>query len=263
MKFMRNLIAILGTLVMCACNDPGCKDITFMHYNVGAFHKYDSSSVEAVVRAVRETRADIISLNEVDSCTTRTGSIDQLSEFARKMGNWNSFYASAIPYKGGAYGVGVSSSPRYEIVRTEKIPLHKFDGKEARVVALVEYEDFVFASTHLDLTYASQMGQINQINHYVDSLYSMSGKPVILCGDFNCEPDSEQIKLMKDSWIMLSPEEFTYPSYAPIKCIDYVFVRPNGRKIIVEHADVVSHLETVVPATASDHLSVVVRLTIK
>jgi len=234
-----------------------------VQYNVGAFHKYDASNPDAIASAVKEMHADIISLNEVDSCTTRTGCTDQLSEFAGLMGEWNSFYARAIPYKGGAYGVGVASSPSYEVLRTDRISLPRFDGKEFRAVALVEYEDFVFASTHLDLTYTSQMGQIAKINHYVDSLYSKSEKPVILCGDFNCEPDSEQIKLMKDSWIMLSPEEFSYPSHAPIKCIDYVFVRPNGRDITVEYADVIPHLETADPATASDHLPVVVRMTIK
>lgn len=263
MKLIRNLIVILGAIAMCACNVTEPVGLTLVQYNVGAFHKYDSSSVDSIVWAVKEMGADVVSLNEVDSCTTRTGSVDQLAVFSAGMGDWNSFYARAIPYKGGAYGVGVVSAPSFDIVRTDRVALPKFDGKEPRTVAVVEYEDFVFASTHLDLTLDSQLGQITALNHYMDSVYADYCKPVFLAGDFNCEPGSEPINLMMRSWILLSPERFSYPSPDPIKCIDYIFVRPNGGKVEVKSTEIISDLETVDLSKASDHLPIAVKLTIK
>lgn len=262
MKLIRSLIVILGALVMCACNVTEPVGLTLVQYNVGAFHKYDSSSVDSIVWAVKEMGADVVSLNEVDSCTTRTGQVDQLAAFAQEMGGWNHHYAAAMPYKGGAYGVGIAASPAFEVVRIDRIALPKLNGREPRAVAVVEYKDYVLCSIHLDLTLESQLGQVETINHYMDSVYADSRKPIFLCGDFNCLPDSEPIKVMKQTWQQISPSLPTYPAESPVKCIDYIFVRPNGRTVIVETTSIPHTLETADLATASDHLPVVATVTI-
>ena len=246
-----------------ACKTEQKNTLTFVQYNVGVFDKYEASGFEAVANAVRELGADVVTLNEVDSCTTRTGEVDQLAKFAETMGQWNHHYASAMPYKGGAYGVGVASRPELTIVRTDKEALPKLDGREYRAVAVVEYEDFVLCSTHLDLTLESQLGQIAVLNHYMDSLYADTNKPVFLGGDFNAFPDSEPITLMQKTWQLLTPVTNSFPSHAPDRCIDYVFVRPNGKKVTVEAAEIPVALQTVDLATASDHLPVVLTVTIR
>jgi len=234
-----------------------------VQYNVGAFRKYDSSSIEAVARVVREMKADAVTFNEVDSCTTRTGKVDQMAAFAGEMGEWNRYYAAAMPYRGGAYGVGVASRPELEIVRQDRIALPKLDGHEPRAVAVVEYKDFVLCSTHLDLTLESQLGQVKVINHYIDSLCADCGKPVFLGGDFNCFPDSEPVALLKETWTLLTPETVSFPSHAPDICIDYIFVRPNGRKVTVKETSIPQTLQTADLSTASDHLPVALTVTIE
>lgn len=250
-------------MAVIACGTEQKNTVTFVQYNVGVFNKYDASGFEAVANAVRELGADAVTLNEVDSCTTRTGVVDQLAVFAETMGDWNSHYASAMPYRGGAYGVGVASKPELAVVRTDKVALPKLDGHEFRAVAVVEYEDFVLCSTHLDLTLESQLGQIAVLNHYMDSLYADGTKPVFLGGDFNAFPDSEPIALMKQSWELLTPEEYSFPSHAPDRCIDYIFVRPNGKKITVKSTSIPQTLTTSDLATASDHLPVALTVTIE
>ena len=252
------IVCLAFSLVSCRLETA---EYTFVQYNVGVFDKYDSSSVEAVARAVREMGADAVTLNEVDSCTTRTSQVDQLAAFAEEMGGWNCHYAAAMPYKGGAYGVGVAAVPELEVIRTDKVALPKLDGREPRAVAVVEYKDFVLCSTHLDLTLESQLGQVKVINHYMDSLYADCGKPVFLGGDFNCFPDSEPVALLKETWTLLTPETVSFPSHAPDRCIDYIFVRPNGHKVTVKHASIPQTLQSADLATASDHLPVV--LTVK
>ena len=49
-----------------------------MQYNVGVFHKSGSSSLQMVSDMMKELQVDVISLNELDSVTTRTGKVDQL-----------------------------------------------------------------------------------------------------------------------------------------------------------------------------------------
>lgn len=260
MKLSHIISAACMALCFIACQP---KKYTFVQYNIGSFSKYDSSSVEAVARAVKEMAADAVTFNEVDSCTTRTGQVDQMAAFAQEMGGWNQHYAAAMPYMGGAYGVGVASSPTLEIVRTDKVALPKLNGREPRAVAVVEYRDFVLCSTHLDLTLESQLGQVEALNHYMDSVYADCGKPVFLGGDFNCFPDSEPVALLKQTWELLTPVTNSFPSHAPDRCIDYIFARPNGKKVAVEATEIPVALQIADLATASDHLPVVLTVTIE
>ena len=261
---MKKIFAVAClALALAACRTEQKHTVTFVQYNVGVFDKYEASGFEAVANAVRELGADAVTLNEIDSCTTRTGVVDQLAVFAETMGDWKFHYASAIPYKGGVYGVGVASRPDLAVVRTDKVALPKLDGHEFRAVSVVEYENFVLCSTHLDHTPESQLGQIAVLNHYMDSLYADSTKPVFIGGDFNAFPDSEPIAFMKQSWELLTPEEFSFPSHAPDRCIDYIFVRPNGKKITVESTSIPQTLPTSDLSTASDHLPVVLTVSIE
>ena len=262
MNMYRFLLCFCAAALLFGCQSKKT-DVTFVHYNVGVFNKYDSCSVDAVARAVKEMGGDVVSLNELDSCARRTGVVDQIEAFAEAMGGWNMSYASAMPFNGGAYGVGVVSSPEFEILHSCKVPLPRFGGYEPRVLAVVEYEDFVFASTHLDLVVDAQLAQFEVINHYIDSVYAGASKPIFLAGDFNCEPDGPTIDKVKETWTQLTPEDFTYPSDMPRKCIDYIFVRPRGRKVEVASAYVPRSLEAADLATASDHLPVALEVTIK
>lgn len=261
MKTIRLVVLACMAMGLFACK-PQQKTFTFVQYNVGVFSKYDASGFEAVANAVRELGADAVTLNELDSCTRRTGRVNQIAAFADVVG-WNQHFASAMPYKGGAYGVGVASKPELEIIRTDKLSLPKGDGYEQRAVAVVEYKDFVLCSTHLDLTLESQLAQVAAINHYMDLAYADCGKPIFIGGDFNSFPDSEPIALMKQSWDLLTPEVFSFPSHAPDRCIDYIFVRPNGKKVTVEATSIPQTLETSDLATASDHLPVALTVTIE
>ena len=260
------LIAILSSLVGCKSNTAQ-SDGTVLNlatYNVGVFDKSGFDTTEMIADMMKEIGVQVLSMNELDSCNTRHPSY-QLKDFAEAMGGWGYNYGPAINYKGGKYGVGVAYSPELEPIRKYSITLEKGDGAEQRALAVCEFKDFVFASTHLDHKSAdAQIAQAETLTGWASVNYGKSKKPVILCGDFNALPNSETISLMRKDWIILSPLEFTFSAKNPSKCIDYIMVhkKASNRVKLISGA-----VRTAFSAgdvkVASDHLPVYVRIEIK
>lgn len=249
------LIFAFFALTSCAHDEVALR---LAHYNVGAFKKTTDSSVEVIADMMREIGADVVSVNEVDSCAVRTGQVDQLADLAVKMGDWGYHYTAAMPFQGGAYGIGITYDPSLNLVKKDKVALPKLLGPEPRALAVTEFEDFIFATCHLDyVSEETQLGQVAVINEYVDAVYGECEKPFFLCGDFNCEPGSAPISVMQQTWTLISETELTYPAVKPRKCIDYIFVRPGKAEVKVVGSKVYTDFTTGNVETASDHLPVI------
>ncbi len=237
--------------------------ICLVTYNVGGFFKSESNSTAMIAAMMKELGADVISMNELDSCTTRHPEF-QIRDFTEAMGGWNYTFAPAMDYKGGAYGIGIASSPELIIQAQHRLTLPKGDGSEQRALAVCEFEDFVFCSTHLDhKSSAAQLAQAQKISTWIEATYGTSSKPVILCGDFNALPESETILFMKKGWKVVSPESPTFSSSKPSKCIDYIMIYKNAAtKVSVLSAKVKYSFSSGDVKTASDHLPVMVKIKI-
>jgi endonuclease/exonuclease/phosphatase family metal-dependent hydrolase len=265
---MKKTIYLLCSLALFAacCNVPGApetknkKNIRLVSYNVGAFHKSGHSTISMIADMLDEMQADVVGIQEVDSCTTRTGKVDQLDSLCTYLGGWCGKYGDAMPYKGGKYGVSVLAKPEYKVLATDVLHLPKGTGNEPRAVAVVEYEDFVFASTHIDFGEANQMMQLQLVCQYFDSLAYQ--KPVFLVGDFNAYPDSKAISYMQESWTLISVPDNSFPSHAPDRCIDFVFAR-NAASVKVVGGKVCTVFEQGDVAVASDHLPIYVDIQIE
>jgi endonuclease/exonuclease/phosphatase family metal-dependent hydrolase len=203
--------------------------VRIVQYNVGVFNKTEQASAKMVADMMTELGVDAVSLNELDSCATRTGKRYQLKDFADAMGGWDYTYAAAMPFQGGAYGVGVASER--DMIGTYTVHLPKSDGTEPRALAVAEFKNYVVASTHLDYkTTRSQLDQMDVINDWVERHYGKSGKPFILCLDANATPDSKTMKTVEKKWTIHTTTKFTYSAQNPKKCIDYIMVYKNGAK---------------------------------
>ncbi|MBQ4021554.1 MAG: endonuclease/exonuclease/phosphatase family protein [Bacteroidales bacterium] len=233
-------------------------------YNVGVFSKSGTNTTNMVAAMAKELGISALSLNELDSCNTRNN-VFQIKRFAEAMGGWDYTFAQALNYKGGGYGIGIASDPSLQIQKRMRLKLERGDGSEQRALAVCEFRDFVFCSTHLDHTSKkAQLSQATTINNWVKSTYGNTDKPVILCGDFNALPDSETITYMKKEWTILSPIEPTYPAKAPSKCIDYIMVYRNASsRVEVQAAEVPTEFKSGDVTIASDHLPVYVDVVIK
>ena len=248
---MSKLYRLLPLLLLLSCGkskEP--VTMTLVSYNVGVFSKYEDITIPQVADVIRTAGASLVALNELDSCNRRHANY-QLQDLAGELGGWSFQFASAFPFANGAYGNGVVS--RDKVISRYKVHLPKSDGSEPRSIAVVETDRCVFASVHLDYVGEnSQRDQVEALNDWFKGVYAGAKKPVFLCGDFNAEPDSEAIRLMKEGWTLLSGTDFTYSTTNPRKCIDYVFAYKDAAPVEVVSTEVL----TAGTETLSDHFPI-------
>lgn len=250
-------------LLLAACGDssrplyPKPKGATrLVTYNVGVFSKYlDTGSYDMIAGMMREIDADAVAMNELDSCTVRTGGIFQLQRAADLLGGWDCNYGAAMPFSGGAYGEGIASRERP--VRSFSVVMERGEGAEPRVLVVSEFARYVYATTHLDHVSAAQRAvQAETINRIMMREYGTSPKPVFLGGDLNDTPDSEPLRILRKAWKILTPAEATFSSHDPQTCIDYILQLDNGAACEVLGARVLKQFRTGDVRQASDHLPV-------
>lgn len=253
------LLAAAAISFSTACS--GTHELRLVQYNVGAFSKELENSIPMVAAMMKELGADAVSLNELDSCNARHGN-NQAEDFAGEMGGWNSWFGKAMPYLGGAYGVGVAVPG--EIIESFTIPLPKGNGSEPRACCVVETKEYVFASTHLDyVDMPSTVLQARTASEAIMERYQDSGKPVFLAGDMNAGPDSDVLKELGKHWDVLTCTKDTYSSTDPHACIDYILALRNGAKYRVMGTDVPLDFKEGDVKLASDHLPVFVDVRIR
>ena len=207
--------------------------------------------VNAIANVIRQQNADIVALQEVDVNTTRSGaSLNEAEEIARLTG-MTVFFAKAIDYAGGEYGVAILSKFPMENRKNTPLPTDDDTKGEHRTLAtativLPGNKKFVFACTHLD----AQRDEVNrqlQIKKILEVLKQES-LPVVIAGDFNAVPNSDVIRQF-DSYFTRSCSAncpYTIPETVPNRTIDYIAFAPATKFTVVSH--------TVVDETyASDH----------
>ena len=263
------LFFLLLSLSVSACSKddftpayPKSEGVTrLVSYNVGVFAKYAKSGYKMTARMMKELDADAVCMQELDSCTTRTKHVFQVKRFAELMG-WEYVYAKAMPYQGGYYGTGLACKDK--ILKKSETFLHTFSVIVLSVlhpfftVAVADLEDYIIASTHLDLQKETQLEEVEVINKTFTELYKDCPKPIFLLGDMNAEPNSETIQMLKTCWDILSVEGNTYSSHNPDKCIDFILQLKNGVKCEVIESKVPTVFHTGDVTQASDHLPIYV-----
>ena len=230
--------------------------VRIMTYNVGVFGKYIDNSIPMVADMLKEAKPDIVGLNELDSCNTRHANY-QLQDLNTCLGKgWSYVFQSMFPYQGGGYGVGVETTHKVTGTRSYDIP--KTPGVKHMGLLAVETEDFVFMSTHLNVSGSVSLEQARLINEYVRRDYWSSGKPVFLAGDMNSRPDSQTMAELDKYWTVISVKEPTFPSSGPDRCIDYVLILNNIPKYTVVKSAVCTGFRKGDVKVASDHVPVFV-----
>lgn len=227
-----------------------------VQYNVGAFSKEIENSIPMIAAMIKELGADVVSVNELDSCNTRHSNF-QLADFAAELGNWNYCFSRAMPYRDGAYGIGVAVPE--DIIDSFTIHLPKGEGSEPRACCVVETKEYVFASTHLD--YRSEPAMLEQasiINAALKEKYGSVKQPVFLCGDMNSTLESSVLAELAKEWTVLSCTKPSISAKNPRKCIDFILALRNGAKYEVVGSDVPTEFRDGDVTIASDHLPVFV-----
>jgi endonuclease/exonuclease/phosphatase family metal-dependent hydrolase len=179
-------------------------------------------------------------LQEVDVHTKRSGiSLNEAGKLA-ELTEMHSYFAKAIDYDGGEYGIAILSRYEMENLRNIPLPTDDFTKGEHRTLALATMvlpgqKKFVFACTHLDSQRADTNRQL-QIRKIVEVL-RQERLPVVIAGDFNALPESDVIQQL-DHWFTRSCVTncpYTIPETNPNRTIDYIAYSPAKRFTVQSH----------------------------
>ena len=267
MKNVNYFFGFIITLLIChSCsvsktgnNSPmQLKVLTYNIHHANPPSKPDLIDLPAIVKVIKESKADIVGLQEIDVHTERSGKgLDQAAELGRLTG-MHHYFVKGIDYQGGEYGVAILS--RFPIIKSDslRLPMKEGIGGEPRVLAVITIEPvkgkkIVFANTHMDLKPETRILQARAIVDYLKDIQS----PVIFCGDLNAKPGSEPINLFDEFFTRSSIlNGFTIPQINPKSEIDFIMFKPANRFKILKH-------EVINEPYASDHLPVLVELELK
>ena len=229
-------------------------DISVLTYNI---HHANPPSreglidVDGIARVIREQAPDLVALQEVDVHTKRSGvSLDQARAIAERTG-MTAYFAKAIPYAGGEYGVAILS--RYPVVDWKNIPLPLDSSTrgEPRTLAMATVKlpngkQLVFACTHLDAQGADTNRQL-QIRKILE-LTSQLSLPIVIAGDFNAVPESHVMKQFDSRFTRSCSQDcgYTIPEVNPTRTIDYIGFAPANAFRVKTH-------QVIDESYASDH----------
>lgn len=209
-KTLLLLVTALLTLSVQAQNT-----LKLMTYNIKNANGMDNvCSFQRIANVINNTSPDVVALQELDSMTSRSGQKYVLGEIADRT-QMHAYFAPAITYDGGKYGIGLLTKQIPIRVQTLSLP----GREEARALIMAEFEDYIYCCTHLSLTEEDRMKSLEIIKDFAIN----TKKPFFLAGDMNAEPESEFIKELQKSFQILSnPQQATFPAPKPEVTIDYI-----------------------------------------
>lgn len=177
---------------------------------------------------IRKYNPDILALNEVRMKTKDVGGAEQARVLAENL-SMHFFFAKAIDYNGGEYGIALLS--KFPIVSAKGIPVPQLPAEKREK----RYEDRVLLKAELDadgkriFAFVSHFGLSNAERENAAALFEEEiGKikdPAIFMGDLNMTPSDKLIGRIKNHLTDLSENErfMTHHTLFAEDRIDYIF----------------------------------------
>lgn len=200
-----------------------------------------------MAKAINDYAPDVVGLQEMRGVGERADYEAQVERLAALTGMPYYYFAKATYFEGeGPFGNGILSKIPLTSVETVLIPdpdPHGYDGYyETRAILRAELDGGVTVLvTHFGLNPDEKENAVRTV------LENIKDEKCILMGDFNLLPDAPLLlpirERMKDTATLFTKEKVSFPSDAPTRKLDYIFVSPDAA---VEEADIL-------PIVASDH----------
>ncbi len=239
---------------------------------------------EAILRTLRDLAPDIVCLQEVWSAEDGE---DQVSNFASQLGM---FHARTPERWWNGYSFGNAIMSKYQITDTESIQLPPTEGPGTRwaLSVILDRGDIhvPVICTHLDHRFDQSQRRQKQVQAIFDLVaanHTLEGHPVVLAGDFNSTPNSDEIRMitgeaptpvpglaMTDAWPQCNDSPgwtwdkanpYLTAAAWPQRRLDYVFISwPRSTPLGNISSAFLAGIEPVNGVTPSDHWAVVVDL---
>lgn len=228
--------------------------VRVMNYNLhNGFNTDGRLDMEALAQVIEQENPDVIGLQEVSRGWAINGSVDMIEWLSQRLG---------LPYaygptEGSQWGNALLS--RYPIISlgTGSLPPEDLRLRRGYIVAEIEAgaKDLWVVNTHLHHVEEDSDVRLRQVP-VLQYAWNSAARTVIM-GDFNATPDAPEIDLLTDAGFydvggIIGPDPgYTYYSAAPDRRIDYFWIT----------RDLIPALYEVPQTTASDHLPLVVTIT--
>jgi endonuclease/exonuclease/phosphatase family metal-dependent hydrolase len=227
-----------------------------IHHGEGLDGKVDLPRIAALIK---KEKADIVALQEVDKGVARTERRDLAGELAKLTG-MTGVFSNNYHFQGGEYGNAILT--RFPVLTRTNLHYQMLRPNEQRGVLQVTLDvlgkQMYFMDTHLDFRPGDEE-RLKNVAELKDLVTAHQDLPIIICGDFNCWPDSAthkaMAKILDDAWPLVSKEPgLTIPAAKPKHRIDYEWI---------SRATIVPLRAWVPESEASDHRPVMVEYRFK
>lgn len=201
---------------------PGQGELRAMTYNIQqGYSAAGEKNFAGQLAAIRERQPDILGLQESDTARVAGGNTDVVRYLSENLG-MNSYYGPN-PIT-GTFGIALLS--RYPIENPRTYFLYS-GGEQTAVIAAEIHADgklYTILVTHL--------GNGGPLIQQQGILSLLPGKQnVILMGDFNFRPGSEQydqtVAVLQDGWLAASEKKINPAGQNLDRRIDHFFLSPN------------------------------------
>ncbi len=200
--------------------------LKLMSYNIHiGKNAANEDQLKNIADFIKNSKADLIGLQEVDSVCNRSGKIDQMKFLAEQTGMYYA-YARHFAFDGGSYGLGILSRFPLSDIINNRISLTSEGKSDTRALLTASVfsgrRKFTFATVHLD--YRDSNSRQKQASELVD-FFVKSPRAVILTGDMNAKPGTLEILKLETLFTETGPPSgATYPVIKPLNKIDYIMV---------------------------------------
>ena len=205
---------------------------------------HQSVNLEQIAKVICQYDCDIIGLNEVRGAGDSPYYSNQ-AELLGEMTGREFAFAKAVEFPGeGSYGTAILSRFPIKSCETVKIPqMEDLPNREPRIflkaVLLIPEEVTVFVS-HFGGHAREQELAVETFLREIEDIST----PVILMGDFNTTPGSGRLdsiyEVMEEAF--LKENRFTFPSFHPVRKIDYIFVNHIEKNIHFSKPEVITKI---------------------
>jgi endonuclease/exonuclease/phosphatase family metal-dependent hydrolase len=196
--------------------------LRILTYNIQQGYSEDGrKNYDGQLNLIRNVDADIIGLQESDTNRIANGNSDVVRYFADRLDAYSYYGPKTVV---GTFGIALLS--KYPIENPRTFYMYSAGEQTATIEAQITVGDRAF---NVYVTHLGNGGPIVQQEAILEVVQEKDN--VVLMGDFNFRPDTEQYRLttemLVDSWLLRWPGGNADQGIDPASRIDHIFVSPG------------------------------------